>query len=100
MKPVKIDEAAERDAAEAIEWYLAQEGPERAAQLADAIQNGFLQIAANPDCGVATERQTRSLILRPSQYRIIFREYDEYTEVFAVAHMRRSAYWVKRLRGG
>jgi plasmid stabilization system protein ParE len=99
MKPVKINDAAEFDAVEATEWYLTHEGPEQAARFADAIERGFAQIESNPDCGVATERQTRSLILRPLQYRIIFREYDEYVEVFAVAHMRRSAYWVKRLRG-
>ncbi len=98
MKPIQINEAAETDAEEATDWYLTHAERETADRFVEALQVGLRNIFHDPQTGFISERGTRSLILKRFPYRIVFREYDEFTEVFAVAHMRRSAYWMGRTK--
>lgn len=97
MKPIQINEAAERDAEEATDWYREHAGRETADRFVSAIQAGIQSIRNNPKTGIRSERGTHSLILKKFPVRIVFREYAEFTEVIAVAHMRRSMYWRDRI---
>ena len=100
-KPVRLDEAAEREVHDAKNWYEEQReglGDDLLAPLAATLE----RIEASPEAaplvngvGKATVRSART---KKFPYRVIYMELPDRWRVIAFAHTRRDPdYWKKRL---
>ncbi|MGN6182960.1 MAG: type II toxin-antitoxin system RelE/ParE family toxin [Thermoanaerobaculia bacterium] len=101
MKPVRPNEAAEREFHESIAWYE-KECPGLGDRLWTEIQTAISHIETHPAIGEAvqqTRRKIRRVPLRHFPFFLVYREHEDYLEVVALAHMsRRPRYWRDRTR--
>ena len=104
MRPVRLDEAAEEEAAGAAEWYDdRQEG--LGDRFLSAVEEGLTQLRESPEAcspvqGVpAGLPEVRRISLKGFPYGLVFAVLPTELVVVAVAHARRRpGYWIERLR--
>lgn len=102
-KPLRLDEAAERELFEAVRRYEA----ERAGlgrQLKTCVKEALDQLCESPEaCSLVSgiERHVlRSIRVPRFPYRVFFVDWPGEVLVLAIAHVRRRpAYWRTRLKG-
>lgn len=100
-KRVELSAAAEAEAAEAHDWYLAR-SPAVATRFRSALAAASSQLGENPQSapvwtGADTVLPVRILVLRGFPYCLFYVEGDEVVRVLAVAHTsRRPGYWIAR----
>lgn len=102
MRPLRIHDAAAKEAAEAAAWYEKERSGlgvefERAIDAAlDLLEEEIVPLAPVP--GAAGNRGIKRLMLRRFPYAVIVYERD--TEILVIAfahHSRRPGYWRDRL---
>ena len=102
-KAVAPNADAEAEFRHYISWYE-REGEALGERLWEEIQAAIDLISNHPAIGEVVRRvrvpQTvRRIPLRHFPFLLIYREFDEYLEVVALAHTsRRASYWRDRLR--
>lgn len=92
--------AAERELAEAVDWYEAR-STGLGTRLYTAVDTTMSRIGRTPDLYAPWQENPRyrKAVLREFPYAIFYRVYETRTVVLAVAHTsRRPGYWVSRGR--
>ena len=101
-KPVRPTEAAESEIRYYLRWYEG-ERPGLGDRLWSEIQDIFQLISDYPAAGsviprIRAVRGVRRFPLRRFPFFVIYREFDDYLEIVALAHhRRRPRYWRSRL---
>jgi toxin ParE1/3/4 len=101
-KPVRPTEAAESEIRDYLEWYEAERSG-LADRLWSEIQDVVNLISEHPAAGTIIPRirgvsGVRRFPLRRFPFFVIYREFDDYVELVALAHhRRRPKYWRSRL---
>jgi plasmid stabilization system protein ParE len=97
MTRVVLEPEAERDIADAYDWYEEQRlglGERFLASVAESLE----QIARAPKANPVVERNVRRMLLRTFPYSLLYRDSDEALIVVACFHGKRDpAVWRRRL---
>jgi toxin ParE1/3/4 len=95
---IRHDPAAADELCEAADWYE-QRSAQAGAKFIATVKAKLLEIASTPHRWPLEEDGTRQALLRPFQYKIVFREENRTIQIIAYAHTsRRPGYWRGRLR--
>jgi plasmid stabilization system protein ParE len=96
-RPLLVRPKAERDVAEARDWYeKEQEG--LGDQFLTAVQQGYLRIQQNPELHAFEYRDIRRIMTDRFPYNIFYRVKSDEIEVIAVMHgHRHPRTWRSRL---
>lgn len=98
MKPLRYHPATNREARDAVSWYLTQSGP-AAADFTDELESVLARVQTNPKAFTPYLLGTRRALLHRFPYSIVYRERLHDIQIIALAHAkRRPGYWAKRLK--
>ena len=98
MKPWRIEEGAELDFAEALDFYR-EESDALAGRLYDEIQRLIAEICAAPRLYRIVAEPVRRHFSETFPYAVLYVEKPDHVLILAIAHFkRRPGYWRERLR--
>jgi len=96
--PVVLLPQARIDFDQSFDWY-AKRSAETADRFAQAVENAFTRIAAQPDQFVAVDKRHRACPVVRFPFRVVYRVERNCILVVAVVHAkRRPNYWKDRTR--
>lgn len=98
MKPLRINELAALELAEAVRWHE-ERRPGWGGRLFDAVANALALIESHPEIGSPRRGRylARQLNVRGFPYAVAYRIRPDDVYIVAVAHMsRRPGYWTDR----
>lgn len=98
MKAFRIEEGAEGDLAEALEFYR-EESEALAGRLYDEINRMIADVCAAPRLYRVVVPPVRRHFSETFPYAVLYVEKPDYVLILAIAHFkRRPGYWRERLR--
>lgn len=87
---------AERDIAEALDFYTAQAGRRVAARFLDEFERVARLIAGRPDLGTPLQRGRRSFPLSVFPYAVVYRTTEHGLRILVVRHHHRKPGYASR----
>jgi plasmid stabilization system protein ParE len=94
---ILIDQRAEKDIDEAVQWY-SQDRLELALEFLDAVDIVFKRMSQFPQSYPEVDRGIRIALTKKFPFCVYYAVDDEFVTVFAVLHIRRSPdTWRQRL---
>ena len=98
LHPHSLHPEAQREAAEALEWYMERD-PVVATRFLDALDDAIESIRAHPEAWSPFLGSTRRRVLEGFPFSVIYRLRDGHIQIVAIPHhRRRPGYWTGRLR--
>lgn len=98
MKPFRIEQGAEADFAEALEFYR-EESEALAGRLYDEIHRLITEVCAAPHLYRLVAPPVRRHFSETFPYAVLYVEKPDHVLILAIAHFkRRPGYWSERLR--
>ena len=80
---------AERDIADAIDFYTREAGPSVARRFLAEFERAARLLVEHPDLGVPTSKGRRAFLLRVFPYSIVYRNVDSRILIIVVRHQHR-----------
>jgi len=97
-EPLIVRPEAERDIAEAVDWYEAKK-PGLGIDFATAIEDAFSAIQQHPRAFVIVHREVRRVLVKKFPYGIYYIVGEKRISILACFHAKRaSTGWKRRLR--